>query len=636
MVEQEKDVNKNNFETRGAQTDYEVNAEGYNPSKISSFLAFSEKILFSEYLRWLIILLFPVLIFLRYSVDSMDYDLWWQMAHGKYYIAHHTLKMNFSMFSWTPTDQSWIYNTCLGSIAVYLFYKFMGGFGLWLFQWLIFLGVFLSFYLFLRLVKQRLDLNSLTIIAAIGIACSMACRYYKPELFSLLLFSWIVFIFFHVKITRRKFLFYFYPLIFVFWVNLHGGFIVGLVFLAMAFIGEILNRILFSRESFTTEELVHLGIACVLSGVATLLNPYGTDYLINIYKGIISGSSSMAQLHNRVVMAYMSLWPYLKATDISFFGGGLTAWIMTLMIFSILGFSVYELIKKKSCDFALLICSVALYWKGMETNRASYFFSVAFFFIFFYLLISRLKLKNVLNRATIFSLLLFLFFYISIFYVHMTRLEDKKWFGIGLDGLVPVKEVEFLKKYKLEGLIFNGYLIGGYLVWDLYPDYKVFIDPRGGLYMNQVFSDYMEFTTRHVNIDDINSFREKYPFKIVILQYQQKALIIDFLQAGDKEWHLVYFDKNAAILIHKSLIPAVQSKIRNVDLSPLRFREVNNYQTLLNVFDFYVRMDPKAGRYIYNVFKKNVRDINKQKPEFLSKMDIEIRRREMKLQKQGK
>jgi len=139
------------------------------------------------------------------------------------------------------------------------------------------------------------------------------------------------------------------------------------------------------------------------------------------------------------------------------------------------------------------------------------------------LLISRLKLKNVLNRATIFSLLLFLFFYVSIFYVHIIRLADNKWLGIGLDNLVPVKEVEFLKKYKPEGLIFNDYVIGGYLVWALYPDYKVFIDPRGGLYMNQVFYDYIEFTTRHVNIDDINSFREKYPFKIVILRYQQKS-----------------------------------------------------------------------------------------------------------------
>ena len=99
----------------------------------------------------------------------MDYDLWWQMAHGKYYLTHHTLRMDLSMFSWTPTDPTWIYNTCLGSIVMYLFYNLMGGFGLWLLQWLVFGGVFVSFYLFLRLNNKRLDANSVTIIAAIGI-----------------------------------------------------------------------------------------------------------------------------------------------------------------------------------------------------------------------------------------------------------------------------------------------------------------------------------------------------------------------------------------------------------------------------------------------------------------------------------
>ena len=147
-----------------------------------------------------------------------------------------------SVFSWTPIDPTWIYNTCLGSIAVYLFYNFMGGFGLWLFQWLIFLGVFLSFYLFLRLLRLRLDVTGVTLIAAIGIACSIACRFYKPELFSTLLFSETVFIFFCVKITRRKFLFYLYPLIFALWVNLHGAFVVGLIFLALAFAGELIKQ----------------------------------------------------------------------------------------------------------------------------------------------------------------------------------------------------------------------------------------------------------------------------------------------------------------------------------------------------------------------------------------------------------
>ncbi|MGP8154260.1 MAG: hypothetical protein ACLQBQ_09005, partial [Smithella sp.] len=306
-------------------------------------------------------------------------------------------------------------------------------------------------------------------------------------------------------------------------------------------------------------------------------------------------------------------------------------WIITLMIFTVFILSVYELIKKRSCDFALLITSFALYWKGMETSRASYFSPIAFFFVFFYLLIHRLKLKSIPGRVTIFSLLIFLFFSISVSYFTIRYCTDSKWFGAGLDSSVPVKEVAFLKKYHPEGPIFNDYVIGGYLVWALYPDYGVFIDPRGGLYRNQVFPDYMEFTTKHVTIEDIHRFTKKYPFKVAIIHYRHIALIFDFLRAGD-EWHLLYFEKNAAILIHKSLLPTIQSEMGNVSLSPLRFKDVRNPDILFNVFNFYVRLNPTAGRYIYDVFKKNVSDCYKPKPGNLQLMDIKIRRKEQELQ----
>jgi hypothetical protein len=607
-----------------------ANTTNNRSSKISSFFAFSEKLASSGYLRWLMIALLPVLILLNYPVNRFDYDLWWQMALGKYYIAHHTLIMDHSIFSWTPTDPTWIYNTCLGSIAVYLFYNFMGGFGLWLFQWLIFLGVFLSFYLFLRLIRLRLDVTGVTLIAAIGIACSLACRFYKPELFSALLFSWTVFIFFCIKITRRKFLFYLYPLIFALWVNLHGAFVVGLVFLALAFIGELLNRIVFSEESFTTKELFHFGVACVLSGAATLLNPYGINYLLSTYNTLTS--EAYMGLQNMYVNAYVPLWPYLKDVNAIFLVNTLTAWIMTLMIFSIIILSVYELIKKRACDLALLLVSCALYWKGMETIRACYFFPIAFFFAFFYLLIHRLKLKGIPGRATIFSLLIFLFFFVSISYATIRYSADDKWFGAGLDGFVPVKEVEFLKKHKLEGPIFNDYLIGGYLAWSLYPDYKIFIDPRGGAYNKQFFRDYMEFTNKLLTDEDIRRFAEKYPFKIAIIHYQQINLIFSFLSASD-EWRLLYFEKNAAILIHKSLLPAIGSEMSSINLSPARFDDVKNPEVLVNVFNFYVRLDPKAGRYIYDIFEKNISDYYQPKPDVLRVMDINIKRKEHSLQK---
>jgi hypothetical protein len=220
---------------------------------------------------------------------------------------------------------------------------------------------------------------------------------------------------------------------------------------------------------------------------------------------------------------------------------------------------------------------------------------------------------------------------VSISYFDLRYAPDKKWFGAGLDTYVPVKEVAYLKKYKLEGQIFNDYVVGGYLLWDLYPDYKVFIDPRGALYRNKVFDDYMEFTMKHVTAEDIRRFREKYPFNIVFLHYRQMALIFDFLRSGD-DWRLLYFEKNAAILIHRSLLPAVQSEMGNVSLSPVRFKDVRNPDILLNVFNFYVRLDPKAGRYIYHIFKKNVSDYLKLKQEILNFMELEIRLKEKEFQ----
>ncbi len=622
-------MNKKSENENNIPLNNKVDAASRPAMKTSSFSAFSEKLLSSSCLKWFIIALLPILILLDYPADKLDYDMWWQIAHGKYYLTHHTLKMDLSVFSWTPTDPTWIYNTCLGSIAIYLFYHFMGGFSLWLFQWLIFGGIFLSFYLFLRLLNQRLDVNIVAIIAAIAIACSPTFRCYKPELFSPLLFCWMAFIFFSVKLNRKIFLFYLYPLIFALWVNLHGAFVVGLVFLALAFAGEILNRIFFPRESFTTGNLVHFGFAFLLSIAATLLNPYGINYLISLFPTAMSamGSASYTGQYDRFIAAYTNLWPYLKGIKIPFLSFHFTAWIMTLMFIAMTGLSINEWVKKRLCDFTLLLISFALYWKGMDTSRASYFFPLAFFFFLFYLLIHRLKFRSIPAGATFFSLLFIAFLFIIIPWVTIRQGIDNKWFGAGIDNYAPVKEVAFLKKHHLEGPIFNDYGIGGYLVWALYPDYKVFIDPRGGLYRNQVFPDYMEFTMKRINAEDIRRFREKYPFRIAIIHYRQMNLIFDFLKAGD-DWRLLYFENVAAVLIHKSLLPFIKAEAIHADISPTRFKDVRDPEVLINVFDFYVNMDAKAGRYIYDVFKKNVSDFYKIKKTYLKVMDEKIRMKE--------
>jgi len=51
----------------------------------------------------------------------------------------------------------------------------------------------------------------------------------------------------------------------------------------------------------------------------------------------------------------------------------------------------------------------------------------------------------------------------------------------------------------------------------------------------------------------------------------------------------------------------------------------------MNVFNFYVRLNPNAGRYIYDIFKHNVSDYYSQKHEALIGMDYKIRLKEKRL-----
>ena len=591
----------------------------------SSLIAFSERLASFRYLKWILAALLPVLILLKYPVDHLDYDLWWQMALGKYYLTHHTLVVDHSIFSWTPVDSIWIYNTCLGSIILYVIYSLMGGFGLWIFQWLIFGGIFLSFYVFLRLIKQPLDITSLTIIAAIGISCSASLSFYKPELFSPLILCWMVVVFVYVKFTRRIFLFYIYPFIFALWVNLHGGFLLGFCLLACFLIGEILNKLFYLPESFSNKELMHMASACFLSLIAILLNPYGINYLLSIYNGMTSESLA---INTKYIQAYVSLWPYLKDIkdfNISFFRMGQIALISIIMMLSLGCLFLYELIKKRSCDFSFLLLAIVAFTTSMLVVRTIYIFPLGFFFSFFYL-IYRLKLKNITAKATVLSLIIFILLFIDISYFTFRYGADNKWFGAGLNSFAPTKEVAFLKKYRLEGPLFNDYLVGGYLIWALYPDYKVFIDSRLVPYSRQVAPDYWSLVGKPATAEDIRSFTEKYPFKTAIIHYRELPLIFDFLNAG---WRLIYFEKNAAILVHKSLLPRIPPEVRLVDLGPMRFQDVRNPQVLLNVFSIYVNLNPQASLVIYDIYKRNVSDCYKPKMDHLRVMEDDIKKKKL-------
>jgi hypothetical protein len=137
----------------------------------------------------------------------------------------------------------------------------------------------------------------------------------------------------------------------------------------------------------------------------------------------------------------------------------------------------------------------------------------------------------------------------------------------------------------------------------MYPDYKVFIDPRYGPYWKEVGPDYFELL-ENMNVESLKKFTSKYPFKIVLLHMRDWNLIFLFLSLP--EWRLLYFDKTAVVIAHKSVIPQLRQEALSTDMGTQRFRDVTNPRILDDLFGFYINVDPVPAREILDIYKNNV------------------------------
>ena len=518
----------------------------------------------------LFIILFGILSFLYFpSWEGGDYDMWWHFALGKYYISHHTMQVNQALFSWTPADPNWLYNTWLGSTIAYLFYATAGGLGLWLFQWIIFVSIFLFFLYFVRSTQGALDINATFLIFMIVIVEGLALVFPKPELFTPLFFTALVAVFFSIKrykLSPRYF--YLFPPMFVIWVNLHGGFIIGLGVAVVLFMTECVNYKFVRRNSLSAHGLVHMGCSVALICPACLLNPYGWAYpweTITVNFPLFMQITGDSRLLASTLIAYDPIWPHLLHP------GKLNWWtagwgmIFMLCLFFVLSWAAFR--KKRVLDISLLFLNPFLFYYGMNTVRASIFFPTVAFFSMFYT-IEKADMFSTVKRYTLVSLILFLLLG-SVVLIKLTETSAFNYFGMNLEETIPVKEVELIKKYKLPPPLFNDYVSGGYMIWAMYPEYKVFIDSRGGAYLaGQVWDHYNAFMA-NPSKENIQKMTAQYPFRVALINLVYTETILDLLDNAGDEWRLLFLGRNAAILVHKSILPDLsEDLLRSINGDP--------------------------------------------------------------------
>jgi hypothetical protein len=112
---------------------------------------------------------------------------------------------------------------------------------------------------------------------------------------------------------------------------------------------------------------------------------------------------------------------------------------------------------------------------------------------------------------------------------------------------LPMAAVSFIAAHQPAAPMLNHYNWGGYFIWRLCPEYRVFIDGRADLYGDAFMDDLA--TTYYLRGDSWRNPFEKWGIRTVVLP--PDAPLVVALRARS-DWETIYADSQAVVLTRKT------------------------------------------------------------------------------------
>lgn len=371
----------------------------------------------------------------------------------------------------------------------------------------------------------------------------------RPEAFTYLLFViyfcllWL----WHNRKLSTKWL-WVLPILQLIWVNLHIGFAFG-AFLVSLFVLNELILLIFKKEN-RFKSIFWLAVGTAL---ATLINPNflaGAFYPLNIFNNYgyrVLENQSVWFLENLgLVQPYFWIWKILA--------------LVMIVNLILLGLKSYRESK------FWLITSLWL------TFLALSFLAIRNMALFG--LVSLLGTAWILNQSKSRhrSILIVVFICFSLYGFGQVVSITKNYGETKGVGILPnsFASTEFFIDNKIEGPIFNNYDIGGFLIFGLFPNQKVFVDNRPEAYAKDFFD--RVYIPIQEEAGEWQKAEEDYKFNAVFFSHRdntpwgQKFLVrlID-----DRAWAPVFADNYAIIFLKRN--SQNQSLITEYEIPRSRF-----------------------------------------------------------------
>jgi len=482
-----------------------------------------------------------------------DFDIWWHLRAGQYIVQNHRIP-GYDIFSYTASNRLYTDLHWLFQILVYGIWTLWGACGLIVMKSVVLISTFaLLFKIGYR--KEWHIVSIISIFLAILVASERFVE--RPEIFTFL-FTGIYLVVLHQYKYEGSKLIWFLPVLQIVWTNMQGLFIIGPGLIFAYALGEYAtNRmpiLRYWRAESTVEgkRLRMLLTILLLTVLACFINPYGFRGAVfplvlftrigtstNVYAQTIIEFRKTLSIHPAPfsiyfykILAVSSLLSFVlnvKRTDLSRF----------LVYIAFLYLSV--LARRNIALFAFvatpaMVCNVNSFLDSQKGANV---------------LKSKL-IKNAQAIVCLFMSLLMLWLTAEVssgkFY---RRTRMPKEFGFGISGMFyPAGACDFVLKNSISGNIFNDMAIGGYLIWRLYPQKKIFIDGRLEVYSKDFFMSYLRLSQDY---DFWKRTMDDYEVNCVILGHviPGTQILIQRL-SQDKTWKVAYFDLTGIVFLRET------------------------------------------------------------------------------------
>ncbi|MEA3401871.1 MAG: hypothetical protein U9R79_11580 [Armatimonadota bacterium] len=402
------------------------------------------------------------------------YDIWWHLATGKYIVQTRTIP-DEDPFTYTRTGRPWITHEWGWEVPMYLLYARWGHAGLMALRAMVAL-VASGLLAWLLLRRGAAPLAAMA-AGALAIFAARPLLNDRPQMATTALFVAMLCVIEHSRQGRHRWLLA-APLLMIPWVNLHGGFIFGPALLVLYALCTLPQWYRQRREGRPLQPAPALLIGVIVASLpACLVNPHGVAGAAYPLQYVIGGHA----WHKTIITEYESpdfsepiflfLGLLIVAAAVAFAASRRRAGLWDVALVGVFLFLTLKW-QRNTALFAFAVAPVValqlselLEWRGLaELGRGESQQPPAGLYVAIMAILSILAIAAAPNA--------------------LSRVE--RAFAADMPG----ECVDHIQRTGLQGRMFNTYRWGGYLIWRLWPQQRVFVDGRADVMGQELIEDY--------------------------------------------------------------------------------------------------------------------------------------------------